>query len=79
MTIAIIFTVITLNILFIGLFEEMASKLVDLNNESNRLSTFVGWPPSSIVSSNTLAAAGFHYIKLTDTVIIIILLYFMRY
>lgn len=57
----------------------MELELIDLNIESNRLSTFARWPVLSNVSPKTLAAAGFYYIKHLDKVIIIILLYFIRY
>lgn len=46
-------------------------QLIDLKNESNRLSTFAGWPVSFIISPKSLAAAGFYYTKQTDKVIII--------
>jgi len=41
---------------------------IDLKNESNRLSTFAGWPVSFIISPKSLAAAGFYYTKQTDKV-----------
>lgn len=41
---------------------------IDLKNESNRLSTFAGWPVSFIISPKSLAAAGFYYTKYTDKV-----------
>jgi len=41
---------------------------IDLKNESNRLSTFTGWPVSFIISPKSLAAAGFYYTTQTDKV-----------
>lgn len=46
----------------------MESESIDLKNESNRLSTFAGWPVSFIIDPKSLAAAGFYYTKHTDKV-----------
>ncbi|XP_022161640.1 baculoviral IAP repeat-containing protein 7-B-like isoform X3 [Myzus persicae] len=52
-----------------NLFTSMeSSQSIDLKNESNRLSTFAGWPVSFIISPKSLAAAGFYYTKQTDKV-----------
>ncbi|XP_060863700.1 putative inhibitor of apoptosis isoform X1 [Metopolophium dirhodum] len=52
-----------------NLFTLMESpQSIDLKNESNRLSTFAGWPVSFIISPKSLAAAGFYYTKQTDKV-----------
>uniref|UniRef100_A0A2H8TGC7 Baculoviral IAP repeat-containing protein 2 n=1 Tax=Melanaphis sacchari TaxID=742174 RepID=A0A2H8TGC7_9HEMI len=44
------------------------SQSIDLKNESNRLSTFTGWPISSMITPKSLAAAGFYYTKRADKV-----------